>query len=79
MLYTAKLKRIIRINKSHLIVGLDTDVKKIPEFFLKFRNPILQFNKLIIDSTKELVAGYKFNMAFYESIGSTGYDALKIL
>jgi orotidine-5'-phosphate decarboxylase len=76
-LYSTKLKRIIGINRSHLIVGLDTDAEKIPKFFLKFRNPVLQFNKIIIESTKKLVAGYKFNMAFYESLGSTGYDALK--
>jgi len=77
LLYTTKLKKIIKKNNSHLVIGLDTDVNKIPKFFLKYKNPELQFNKLIIQSTKELVAGYKFNMAFYEAMDLKGFDTLK--
>lgn len=77
MLYTIKLKKIITKNKSHLVIGLDTDINKIPKIFLKYKNPELNFNKLIIESTKELVAGYKINMAFYEANGSKGFDTLK--
>lgn len=77
MIYTTKLKKVIRKNNSNLVIGLDTDINNIPKFFLKYKNPELQFNKLIIESTKELVAGYKINMAFYEVNGSKGFDTLK--
>ena len=77
MVYTKKLKKIIKKNNSHLVIGLDTDVNKIPKFFLKYKNPELQFNKLIIESTKDLVAGYKVNMAFYEANGSKGFNTLR--
>ena len=77
MLYTTKLKKIIRTNKSNLIVGLDSDIKKIPQFFLRYSDPVFQFNKLIIEATNDLVVGYKFNTAFYEACGAAGYDTME--
>lgn len=77
MNYTTKLKRIIRKNNSSLIVGLDSDIKKIPQLFLKYKDPVFQFNKLIIEATNNLVVGYKFNTAFYEAGGREGYDTLE--
>ena len=60
--------------KSFLCIGLDTDVKKIPSFF---DNNILAFNKDIIDVTADLCVAYKLNIAFYESEGSIGWEALE--
>ena len=77
MNYSTKLKRIIRKNKSNLIVGLDSDIKKIPKLFLKYKDPVFQFNKLIIEATNDIVVGYKFNTAFYEAGGRAGYDTLE--
>ena len=77
MHYTEKLKAIIRKNKSNLIIGLDPDLKKLPLLFLKYKNPVLEFNKLIIESSKDLVAGYKPNMAFYECLGELGVEAIR--
>lgn len=77
MIYTEKLKAIIRKNKSNLVIGLDPDLKKLPLLFLKYKNPVLEFNKLIIESSKDLVAGYKPNMAFYECLGEPGVEAIK--
>ena len=41
--------------------------------FEKNKNPYFEFNKQIIDSTKDLVCAYKLNMAFYEVLGKTGF------
>jgi orotidine-5'-phosphate decarboxylase len=58
----------------HICVGLDTDIKKIPEFLLSAKNPILEFNKIIIENTAAQAASYKINFAFYEVNGSKGFD-----
>ncbi|HEY5536350.1 MAG TPA: orotidine-5'-phosphate decarboxylase [Ignavibacteria bacterium] len=76
MIYTEKLKYIIEKKKSNLIVGLDPDIRKIPEIFLKFKNPVLEFNKAVINASKEIVAGYKFNIAFYEVLMGNGMDII---
>jgi len=75
--YTEKLQNIIKKNKSNLVIGLDPDLGKIPSLFLKYKNPVLEFNKLIIEFTKNLVAGYKPNMAFYECLGEQGVEAIR--
>lgn len=77
MNYTQRLNKIIRKKESHLVVGLDTDIEKIPQFFLDYSNPILEFNKEIILATKNFAAGYKLNSAFYEAAGGLGLNALK--
>jgi orotidine-5'-phosphate decarboxylase len=77
MKYSDKLKKIIRKNNSNLIIGLDPDINKIPKLFLVKKNPILEFNKSIINATKDIVAGYKLNLAFYEASGKTFYDNVK--
>ncbi|TRZ65794.1 orotidine-5'-phosphate decarboxylase [bacterium] len=76
MNYISKLKKAIKNYKTHLVVGLDSDIKKIPSFFLKYSNPVLEFNKAIIDVTKNNVAGYKINTAFYEAEGAKGFETL---
>ncbi len=62
----------IKRKKSFLCVGLDTDIKKIPEHLLKEEDPIFAFNKAIIDATADLCIAYKPNLAFYESMGVKG-------
>ena len=59
----------IKKKQSFLCVGLDTDIKKIPEQLLKEEDPIFAFNKAIIDATQDLCIAYKPNLAFYESMG----------
>ena len=64
--------------KTFLCVGLDTDVDKIPEHLFDVTDdPIFEFNKQIIDATADLCVAYKLNLAFYESIGLEGWDALE--
>lgn len=72
----AELIEQIRAKKSFLCVGLDTDLEKIPEHLLKEKDPVFTFNKAIIDATYDLAVAYKPNIAFYEKLGSKGWDSL---
>ena len=63
--------------KSFLCVGLDTDIKKIPEHLLEKEDPIYAFNKEIIDKTAPYCVAYKPNLAFYESQGLAGWLAFE--
>ncbi|MBP1612672.1 MAG: orotidine 5'-phosphate decarboxylase [Bacteroidetes bacterium] len=67
----------IKRKKTFLCVGLDTDIKKIPEHLLKEEDPIFAFNKAIIDATADLCIAYKPNLAFYESLGVKGWIAFE--
>ena len=67
----------IRRKGSFLCVGLDPDIKKIPQHLLTEENPLLAFNKAIIDATAQYAVAYKPNLAFYESLGVEGWIALE--
>lgn len=67
----------IRQKKSFLCVGLDTDMSKIPAHLLECEDPIFEFNKAIIDATKDFAVAYKPNLAFYECNGPKGWESLK--
>ena len=67
----------IRRKQSFLCVGLDTDIKKIPEHLLDGAEPVFNFNKAIIDATADLCVAYKPNLAFYECLGVKGWQALE--
>jgi orotidine-5'-phosphate decarboxylase len=73
----AELIRQIRLKKSFLCIGLDTDISKIPAFLLKEADPVFEFNKAIIEATRDFCVAYKPNIAFYESLGSSGWDSLQ--
>lgn len=63
--------------RSFLCVGLDTDIKKIPQHLLSEEDPIFAFNKAIIDATAPYCIAYKPNLAFYESMGVKGWMAFE--
>ena len=67
----------IKKKKSFLCVGLDTDIKKIPQHLLKYDDPVFEFNKQIIDATMDYCVAYKPNLAFYEAHGSKGLESLE--
>ncbi|MDR0744880.1 MAG: orotidine-5'-phosphate decarboxylase [Mediterranea sp.] len=72
-----QLVETIKRKRSFLCVGLDTDIKKIPEHLLKEEDPVFAFNKAIIDATADLCIAYKPNLAFYESLGVKGWIAFE--
>lgn len=67
----------IKRKKSFLCVGLDTDIKKIPDHLLDDPDPIFAFNKAIVDATADYCIAYKPNLAFYESMGVKGWIAFE--
>ena len=73
----AELIHQIRAKKSFLCIGLDPDLSKIPSHLLDSEDPIFEFNKVIIDATKDLCVAYKPNTAFYECYGSKGWDSFE--
>lgn len=75
---TAQEKLNIRTSKGyHICVGLDTDINKIPDYLKESENPVYEFNKIIIESTKDTAAAYKINFAFYERDGLEGLRNLE--
>ena len=69
----------IKLKKTFLCVGLDTDIKKIPEHLqsLPAQDAIFEFNKAIIDATEPYCIAYKPNLAFYECFGVEGWIAFE--
>jgi orotidine-5'-phosphate decarboxylase len=76
MLSRQQLIGQIKQKRSFLCVGLDTDINKIPAFLKEYSDPVFEFNKRIIDATRDLCIAYKPNSAFYESRGVKGWQSL---
>jgi len=67
----------IKEKKSFLCIGLDSDMNRIPNHLKSLKDPVFEFNKQVIDATHEFAVAYKPNVAFYESLGSAGWNSLK--
>jgi orotidine-5'-phosphate decarboxylase len=67
----------IRQKKSYLCVGLDTSIEMIPTHLASKPGAVFEFNKQIIDATRDLCVAFKINTAFYEAIGIKGWEALE--
>ena len=67
----------IKSKRSFLCIGLDSDINRIPKNLLDLDDPIFEFNKQIINATKDLCVAYKPNIAFYESMGVSGWNSLQ--
>ncbi len=67
----------IKQKQSYLCVGLDTDITKIPKHLHSSPDAVFEFNKAIIDATKDHCVSYKINTAFYESQGLKGWEAME--
>ena len=75
---TAQEKLTKKNNEQKLIcVGLDSDINKIPSILRSESSPILKFNKAIIESTHKYAAAYKLNFAFYEKVGTKGFEIIE--
>lgn len=67
----------IQQKQSYLCVGLDTDITKLPKHLQSKFDAVFQFNKAIIDATKDYCVSYKINTAFYESQGLKGWETME--
>lgn len=78
MTYLEKLAQAQAANHSWLCVGLDPLPDQLPvEAIWKWDEPVLPFNKAIIDATADLVCAYKPNLGFYFQWGAAGIIALE--
>lgn len=73
----AELFGQIKRKNSYLCVGLDTDISKIPAHLKNSPDPVFEFNRQIIDATHQHCVAYKPNIAFYEALGSKGWESLE--
>lgn len=60
-----------------LCLGLDLDPDRVPERFRSRPDPLLELGLEIVGATRDLVAAFKPNLAFYEQFGASGWAALK--
>jgi orotidine-5'-phosphate decarboxylase len=67
----------IHQKESYLCIGLDTDATKLPAHLKGRPDAVFQFNKAIIDATKDFCVSYKINTAFYEAQGVKGWEAME--
>lgn len=77
MSYLEKLKAIQQQNHSWLCIGLDPQPNKLPLPATRWDEPLLPFNRAIIEATADLVCAYKPNLAFYLQWGAAGIIALE--
>jgi orotidine-5'-phosphate decarboxylase len=75
--YLDKLGAAQEKNDSWLCIGLDPTPDRLPAPAQKWDEPILPFNKAIIDATADLVCAYKPNLGFYLQWGAAGIIALE--
>ncbi|MFN4080658.1 MAG: orotidine 5'-phosphate decarboxylase, partial [Saprospiraceae bacterium] len=59
--------------KSFLCIGLDAEIERLPEGLKRDPDGLLDFNRRIIDATRDLCVAYKPNLAFYEKYGARGW------
>lgn len=77
MTYLEKLKRAQEQHNSWLCIGLDPQPERLPLPMLAWDEPVLPFNKALIDATHDLVCAYKPNLGFYLQWGAAGIIALE--
>jgi len=73
----SELIQQIKTKRSFLCVGLDTDIDKVPRHLLDHEDPVFEFNRQIIEATRDLCVAYKPNIAFYECRGLAGWRSLQ--
>lgn len=73
-----KLVEQIKLKKSVLCIGLDTDINKLPLHLQHTKNKIFEFNRSIIDATQPYAVAFKPNIAFYECLGTEGWQQLAL-
>jgi orotidine-5'-phosphate decarboxylase len=88
-MFTDKLIEKIKAKRNHSVVGLDTRIDFVPQdirekYYNKYSDKvksetyaILEFNKIVIDTIKDIVPIVKPQIAFYESYGIEGLYVFK--
>jgi orotidine-5'-phosphate decarboxylase len=81
MNFNEKLERAVETSRSLLCVGLDPDPSMIPGQLKREINNevklVVDFCIRVIEATKTAACAYKANTAFFEAMGSNGWEALE--
>jgi orotidine-5'-phosphate decarboxylase len=67
--FTDRLRRALATSGSLVCVGLDPHLARLPREFTGALEPLLSFNRRIIDATADLAAAFKPQIAFYSALG----------
>ncbi len=70
MKFLENVEALMAKNQTLLCIGLDPDPRHIPKGFLQKAKPFFEFNKVIIEATKNLVCAYKPQIAYYAACGA---------
>lgn len=73
-----KLEALTGHARRGLCLGLDPDPARLPPHLGTGVEALVAFNTAIIAATRDLVAAYKPNLAFYEAFGAAGWEALRL-
>ena len=73
----SELVNSINQKQSYLCVGLDPDMDRLPRSVRDCEDPIFEFNRAIIEATSDYCVAYKPNLAFYEALGTKGWESLE--
>jgi orotidine-5'-phosphate decarboxylase len=77
MTFLEKISSAQQRTNSMLCVGLDTDLKTLPESIRGDQDPVVSFNREIINATKEFTCCYKLNIAYYEARAEEGIASMR--
>jgi len=77
MNFTERFNQVLSQKKSLLCIGLDTVLERLPEPVRRMPEPLIAFNRIVVEATADLAAAYKVNTAFYEALGAEGWRALE--
>jgi orotidine-5'-phosphate decarboxylase len=76
-MFNEKLKRAIAHHNSLLCVGLDPNIKLLPNRFLESKEPLFDFCTWIVEQTHAFTGVYKIQFAYFEALGPSGYAQLE--
>jgi orotidine-5'-phosphate decarboxylase len=68
--FAARLEQACAASASLVCVGLDPDPARLPADLAQKPEPLLLFNRRIVDATADLAAAYKPQIAFYSAAGA---------
>ena len=76
--FAARLAQAHALSRSLVCVGLDPDPARLPADLAEKPEPLLLFNRRIVDATADLAAAYKPQIAFYSAVGAEAQLAASI-
>ena len=76
--FAARLAHAHAASGSLVCVGLDPDPARLPADLAQKPEPLLLFNRRIVDATADVAAAYKPQIAFYSAVGAEAQLAASI-